>query len=322
MFRAAWLAGLAGGALAGSSVVLPRQAHSMVVAGRQRSGTPVEIEKIRWGEDPERQSGQLYLPDPIVWSGGDRRPTYPVMVFFHGGGWTDTSGPEYCQAAARDLACYGVAVWMPTYRGTPSPGGWPMTFDDAADGLDFVRELGAHADFTPNLERVHVTGHSAGGQLAAWVSARNAFPAGTPGAGSGPSGDRVRVRSVTALSAVLDLDKAVTEDDDHWALDVMGGRPDEHPDRYRRVSPLRGLPSSVPVNVLHGRADSTVPVNTLRDYLKRHAQTGNTGRVILLDGAEHNDFVALRNRAWAVAREVCLSSVGTQEDRARTGATP
>lgn len=304
------LVGLAGTGLAGSSVMGTGSANARVVAGRPRAGTPAET-WIQWGADPERQTGQLFLPDPQHWSGADPQPTYPVIMFIHGGGWTDKSGPLYCEAAARDLARYGVTVWLPTYRGTPSPGGWPMTFQDVSDALDHVARLGEHADFRPDLDRVHLTGHSAGGHLAAWVAARDQLPASMPG-GRNPHDDaRLSVRSTTPLAGVLDFEKAVNEDNDQWVVDVMGGRPEELPERYRALSPIDRLPMDIPVNVLHGKADTEVPVSTLRDYISKHASTGNAGRVVLMDGVEHNDWVDIHHRAWAVAREVCLASVGT-----------
>lgn len=309
------LGGLGAIAVAGlstTSVVSPTQSYSMVVAGRQRAGIPVHVDGVSYGPDAERQSGQLFIPDPDHWSGGHSAPTYPVIMFIHGGGWTDTSGPLYCQAAARDLARYGVAVWLPTYRGTPSPGGWPMTFEDVSAALDFVAQLGEHGSFTPDLDRVHVTGHSAGGHLAAWVAARDQlsadFPGGTDDGGTG----RIAVRSTTALAGVLDFQKAVHEDDDQWVVDVMGGLPEEFPRRYNALSPVDRLPMTIPVNVLHGNADDVVPVETLRDFLDEHARTGNRGQVILMDDVDHNDFVDVNHRAWLVAREVCLFSVGTR----------
>ncbi|MDO5619021.1 alpha/beta hydrolase family protein [Kocuria sp.] len=313
LFTAGALGVLAGAGLASSSVVGTGAAQAMVVAGRTRAGTPSET-KIQWGADPQRQTGQLFLPDPQHFGGGEGTTSYPVIMFIHGGGWTDKSGPLYCQAAAQDLARYGVAVWLPTYRGTPWPGGWPMTFQDVSDALDHVARLGEYADFQPDLTRVHLTGHSAGGHLAAWVAGRDQLPADMPGGRNTSSGDphavRVTVQSTTPLAGVLDFEKAVYEDNDNWVVDVMGGRPEEEPQRYKALSPIEQLPLNIPVNVLHGKADATVPVATLRDYISKHAQTGNTGRVVLLDGVEHNDFVDIHHHAWTVAREVCLASVG------------
>lgn len=317
----AGLTALGGIGLGTTSVVTSDQSYAMVVAGRQRAGTPVEVAQIPYGPDAERQSGRLFVPDPRHWSGESARPTYPVIMFIHGGGWTDKSGPLYCQAAARDLARYGVAVWLPTYRGTPSPGGWPMTFQDVSDALDFVGNLGDHAQFEPDLGHVHVTGHSAGGHLAAWVAARDQLPASMPGGSDDGGVGRISARTTTALAGVLDFNKAVYEDNDQWVVDVMGGLPEDFEQRYSALSPINRLPMPIPVNVLHGKADATVPVSTLRDYIKRHGQSGNRGRVILLDGVEHNDFVDVHHRAWATAREVCLAGVGTatrREERIRT----
>lgn len=310
VLTAGGLGALAGVSVVGSSILPTGSIHARVVAGRPRAGIPTET-TIQWGQDSERQSGHLFLPDAHHWGDGSQTPTYRVIMFIHGGGWTDRSSPAYCRDVAEDLARYGVAVWLPTYRGTPSPGGWPMTFHDVSDALDYISHLGEHADFHPDLKGVHVVGHSAGGHLAAWVAARDQIPGFMSGGRERDSGGqrRIAVRSATPLAGVLDCEKAVYEDDDQWVVRVMGGRPEEQPDRYKVASPIHHLPLATPVNVLHGKDDSVVPVSTVRDYVATHQRTANLGRVMLLEGVGHNDFVHVNHPAWSVAREVCLKSV-------------
>lgn len=291
--------------LAVSSAVPPSTADGLTVAGRARGGPPQDLGWIVWGADPERQRGRLYLPPPEHRVGGADAASLPVIVLYHGGGWRDSSGPTYVMGIAQDLARYGAAVWLPTYRGTPSPGGWPQTLQDAAAALDFVAELHDHAPFRPDLQRVHVAGHSSGGHLAAWLAGR--APAQPRLEDTAPG--RVVVRSATSLAGVLDLVRAVEEDHDQFVVDLLGGRPDRQPRRYRQTSPMAQLPAVVPINVVHGRADATVPVSTIEPYARELRAAGNPGRVELLDGVAHNDLASAEHWSWRVAREVCLDSV-------------
>lgn len=318
LFVAGGVAALAGVGMSASTVLPVGHVNSVLVAGRPRAGVPQE-HKIQWGQDPQRQVGQLFLPDPGYWAQGAGRPVYPVVMFIHGGGWTDDSGPAYCRDAAQDVARYGVAVWLPTYRGTPSPGGWPATFEDISDALDYVAELGEHASFEPDLRHVHVMGHSAGGHLAVWVAGRDHMPASAPGGVGSSAPDsggsdikRVRVHSVTSLAGVLDFKKAVYEDNDQWVVDLMGGSPKDYPDRYNMSSPINQLPMKIPINVVHGKSDSVVPVSTLRDYIYKHSETGNSGKVIIVNDVGHNEFVDVVHPAWNLAKETCLRSLGSR----------
>lgn len=101
----------------------------------------------------------LYLPE----AGDD----FPVIVWFHGGGLTAGDKAEATQAAiARTLAGRGIAVASVNYRLSPQAG-FPAYVDDAAASvawvLEHVGEYGGAAD------EVFVSGHSAGGYLAAMV---------------------------------------------------------------------------------------------------------------------------------------------------------
>ena len=127
----------------------------------------------RYGEDPS-QVAELHLP-----SGPG---PHPVAVVLHGGYWQTQYGKLICRPLARSLASRGYAAWNLEYRrlgdGRGGGGGWPMTFQDVADGIDALADLSAPVDLT----RVTLVGHSAGGQLALWAAARPSLPATAVGA--------------------------------------------------------------------------------------------------------------------------------------------
>ena len=126
--------------------------------------------------------------------------------------------------------------------GRHSGGGWPTTFDDLGAGIDHLRVLQAPLD----LARVVTIGHSAGGHLAALAATRD-----------GPS---VQVTGVVSQAGVLDLERAW-----EWRLSngvvrrLLGGTPEERPERYAAASPAARLPLGVPALLTHGGKDDTVP---------------------------------------------------------------
>ncbi|MGE5315657.1 MAG: alpha/beta hydrolase [Acidobacteriota bacterium] len=94
---------------------------------------------------------------------------FPVLVFFHGGGFVAGALNDFdpfCTFLAEDAACIVVSV---DYRLAPEHK-YPAAVDDAMAALDWVR---AHAgDFHGDRTRIAVAGDSAGGNLAAVVSLR------------------------------------------------------------------------------------------------------------------------------------------------------
>lgn len=101
----------------------------------------------------------LYLPEGA--SG------FPTLIWFHGGGLTvgDKAG-EMEVDIARSLAARGVAVAMVNYRLSRQVN-FPAYVEDAAASVAWVLE---HIEgYRGDRDRVFVSGHSAGGYLAAMV---------------------------------------------------------------------------------------------------------------------------------------------------------
>jgi acetyl esterase/lipase len=196
----------------------------------------------------------------------------PLVMFWHGGFWRDPITRSYTGPLAVDLAGRGYAVASLEYRRTGGAGGWPATFDDVALAAEEVPRLIAAAgvEFTG----VIYAGHSAGGHLAAWAATRS-----------------VDVLGVVALAPVLDLAEAYRLDLDGGAvLALLGGGPDEVPDRYAYAS----MPvPQVPVALVHGDRDTRVPVEMSRAYAER------TGHPLTeLPGVGHFAIVDPLTKPW------------------------
>ncbi|MFE9577240.1 alpha/beta hydrolase family protein [Nocardia sp. NPDC006044] len=249
--------------------------------------------RIAYGSSPD-MFGDLYLPTAAA-------APYPVVVLIHGGGWSQNRTLDHVGPLAASLAEAGVAVWNIEYRRVNGAGGWPITLTDADDA---VRSLATVVNLRSgnrlDLRRVHLAGHSAGGQLAAWVAGRQSTEA---------RATAVRIRSVTLMAAVLDLEFAVNNGRDGFVRKLLGGRPDDVPDRYRMASPIAHLPVGVRISALHGDRDTVVAPAQSRRYVAAAQRAGETADLRILDGTGHGEFADANSTAWAAARETILANV-------------
>ena len=218
----------------------------------------------------------------------------PVVVLVHGGFWSARYDRHLEDPLAEMLAGRGLAVWNIDYRGKDAP--WPATFSDVSAAVDHLT-TSRHTDRL-DLARVAVVGHSAGGHLALWSASRSRLPAGAVGAGP-----RVKVGLVVAQAPVTDLVTAARQGVGGGAVQaLMGGGPDEQPERYAVGSPLALLPvPDVRVVLVHGDADPDVPVEQSRIY---HAAAERAGMQVDLHemaGEGHYEHLDPTSRAVGMA---------------------
>jgi acetyl esterase/lipase len=229
-------------------------------------------ERHRYG-DHRCNRAELYLPQG---SG-----PHPVAVAIHGGSWEARYGRRLMKAVAVDLARRGHAVWNVEYRrlGRGQGGGWPATFHDVGLAIDHLAEL---HDPRLDLGSVVGVGHSAGGQLALWAAAREE--------------PRVRLHRVVAQAAVCDLVAARDP-----ASRLLGGTPEEVPERYAEADPMQRLPLQVPVLLVHGTHDETVPVRRSRRYAQAAVAAGGDVELVETPSDGHRVHIDPRSDAWLAA---------------------
>ncbi len=101
------------------------------------------------------------------------KPSGDVLVFFHGGGWTN-GYKEWMIFMAPALVAQGVTFVSAGYRLAPAHV-FPVGLDDCADALAWVaRNIDA---FGGSAQRIFVGGHSAGGHYAAVLAVTAAWRA-------------------------------------------------------------------------------------------------------------------------------------------------
>ncbi|SOC53623.1 alpha/beta hydrolase family protein [Ornithinimicrobium cerasi] len=198
-----------------------------------------------------------------------------AAVLLHGGYWRAQFTWGLMEPLAQDLVGRGWEVANVEYRrlGTEDPepsaaargGAWPTSLIDATSALaavaDHLRRSGVH------LPVVSV-GHSVGGQLALLTAAQ--------------------VDAVVALAPVTDLARTREEGLGEDAVrGVIPEPPEERPEAYAEGSPVHQLPVGRPTLLVHGDADTRVPLTHSEDYLRRATELGDVVELRVVTGLDH-----------------------------------
>jgi acetyl esterase/lipase len=229
---------------------------------------------VRYGPRPEHVI-DLRLP---------RKRPAPLIVLIHGGFWRPAYDRAHLGPMADALARAGSLVAVPEYRRAGmAEGGWTGTFDDIASALDQAGRIAEAHGAEPGT--MTWAGHSAGGHLVLWAAARPHLPPGCPWRGPCAAAHVTSLAGCNSLrlSAEWDLGAGA-------ALALMGGTPDEVPERYGVADPAALPPPPVPVTLIHGTADQDVPVEMSR--------MSTVGQLIEIPGAGHYDLIDPQSRAW------------------------
>jgi acetyl esterase/lipase len=207
--------------------------------------------RLSYGGDP-LQFGELRIP---------RKPgPHPIAIVIHGGCWLAKLGTMDPRAVAIDnmrplanaLTEAGIATWNIEYRRIGDVGGgWPGSFRDVASAADFLRTVAAKEQLDVN--RVVSIGHSAGGHFALWLAGRHRIAQNSElySANPLPIAGVVDLDGPGDLRATIPLQQPVCGSP--VITDLIGGSPEQQPDRYRAASPIELLPFGTRQVVLAGR---------------------------------------------------------------------
>jgi acetyl esterase/lipase len=193
----------------------------------------------------------LYIPD-------DPKGSLPVLVFFHGGRWTNGSKDDY-PFVGEALSSRGFLTVVPGYRRYPEVK-FPAFLEDAARAVRWVHEHAAEYGGDPT--KVFVMGHSSGAHMAALLALDPEYLAAV-------GGQREWLRGMVGLAGPYDF-LPITDAD---LQDLFGP-----PDRYPLSQPIEyAADPRVPLLLLQGEAD--VDVKKKNAVNLSAAVRGNGGRV-------------------------------------------
>ena len=245
------------------------------------------------------QFGELRLP-----SGPGR---FPVAVLIHGGCWTKGFATlRNTAAVASALLDDGIATWNIEYRQMGDPGaGWPNTFTDVGAGIDYLRTLAAK--YPLDLGNVAVIGHSAGAHLALWAAGRRHLTTQSIVRGPNP----LAVRAAVAIDGPGDLGSLVGPDAKICGKPViaplMGGTPDEVPERYREASPKAMLPLGVRQYLV---AAAVLALPDAQAYETAARARGDSARVLSVTSGGHFGVIAPGTPFWRPVHEFIREAFG------------
>ena len=245
--------------------------------------------RFQYGDDP-LQFADLRLPS------GDG--PFPVVVLVHGGCWLAQYGVGHLGAMAEALTDSGVATWTLEFRRIGNEGGgWPGTFLDVSRGVDLLRDVAA--DHALDLDRVILVGHSAGGHLALWLAGRHKLPPDSPLYLPDP----LPVKGVIGLAPAADLELTYRNQTcGDAAQRLIGGTPEEFPQRYREGSPAALLPLGVPQLIINGALDEGWLIVS-RAYQEKARALGEEVRLVVPPDAGHFELVMPMSSTFPVVRE-------------------
>ncbi|MEV6333971.1 alpha/beta hydrolase [Nocardia vinacea] len=240
------------------------------------------MEPIAYG--PHRdQVADLYLPaadGPI-----------PLVVVLHGGFWRAQFDRAHARLEAQALAGLGYAVANLEYRRVGDGGGWPTTFDDVARALDVLP--GLIEDARPgriDQDRILYIGHSAGGHLALWAALRHRLPSES----AWRTAVAPQVAGVVALAPAANLVDAYHRGNGQGAVaELLGGGPQDFPERYAATDPSALGAADIPTVVVHGDRDQRLPIEMVREYC---AKSG--AELVELPGIGHFELIDPDSTAW------------------------
>jgi len=218
---------------------------------------------IAYGDDP-RQRLDLYAPTA--------QGTYPVLVFFYGGGW-DSGSRDLYGWAAQALAAQGFVVALPDYRVVPQVV-FPAFIEDAAVATAKAADVAAAYGGDP--ERVGVLGHSAGAHLALMISLDRRYMQAVDRPGL--------IRAAAGLAGPYDF----LPFDVGASRNAFGRAPD--PTLTQPVTFVR--PDAPPIWLGHGTADVVVHAEDTTILDQRMKAVGGRSEAKLYPGLDHADLIA------------------------------
>jgi len=313
--------------------VVDAAVRDLIGEGGEAAPAPVGGESPCWRRIlrpiPVRDPGVERIRD-IPFGGGGAKPLrldvyrprggegpLPVLLYVHGGGWTMGSknyqGLETCtHMARRGWLCVNA-----DYRLSPRAT-FPDHIVDVKRAIRWIREEGAPLGADP--ECIVITGGSAGGHLCALAALTPNDPEYQPGF----EGIDTSLQGCIPFYGVFDL----TGGQQHWpnrSLDralervVLKARRRDDPDAFRRASPLHRVhPDAPPFLVIHGTADSLVPIEESRVFHRALAEaTGGGATLAEIPGAQHafELFASLRADSARGAVERLLDQIWCEHRR-------
>lgn len=217
----------------------------------------------------------------------------PAVLLIHGGGW-QAGNKNSLRPMIREFAKHGYVAMTVGYRLAPKHRA-PAQVEDCKCAVRWVR---AHADeLGIDPERIGAMGMSAGAHLSMLLGVMDSSD-GLEGE-SGWGDQSSKVQCVVSYFGPTDLTKRdlsdspakedVSEEMARMILtNFVGGRPEDHADKLKAVSPITYVnKGDAPMLLFQGTKDNLVPYDQAFEMATALSKAGIPGRVEFILGARH-----------------------------------
>ena len=205
----------------------------------------------------------------------------PAIVFFFGGGWTNGTVNQFVKHSEY-LASRGMVAVVADYRVKSRHGVTPV--ECVADAKSAIRWLRSHAsELGIDVSRIVAAGGSAGGHLAA----ATALVQGLDEKGEDPKISSAP-NALVLFNPALVLAPLAGVDLKGFAAKTSAERFGCEPEA---ISPVHHVQAGVPPTlILHGKADTTVPIETSEAFVAAMKKAGNRCEIVEYEGQPHGFF--------------------------------
>lgn len=214
---------------------------------------------------------ELWIYKPADWKATDKRSG---IVFYHGGGWSGGNPTAFARQCEK-LAARGMVAMSVQYRLTSQKG---VKIEDCVkDARSAFRWVTTHAaELGIDPAKIAAGGGSAGGHLAATLVTLDQI---------NDAADDLKV-DIKPAALVL-FNPAVKFD----FPKAKNNRTAEEYADMMKFSPYYAIKAGHPPTIIfHGSADTTVPIQTVRDYAAKVKELGGTCEVSVFEGRAHAFF--------------------------------
>ncbi|MFC0227177.1 alpha/beta hydrolase family protein [Serratia aquatilis] len=235
----------------------------------------------------------------------------PVVILIHGGCWDKSAqGIPQMGELAEAFSQHGIAVWNVEYhRINEEGGGYPKTYNDISSAIDMLKQ--SAQQYSLDLSRVVLVGHSVGGHLVQWAAASNNMkseylqPA------------NLAFKGVVALGSLPNMENMqqacsnLTETDYQNLLGMVNH---QRKDPYSDTSPYHMGSPKTPVTLLNGARDTISIPDYANEYTEKYNQHPSEVKTIIVPGATHYDLVSTRSSAWPILLNEVRVLLGKQAE--------